>query len=393
MNGVIPPHDPVLARRLRRQLMATASWLMFLLPAAYAVLNGWMGFGGDGLLVFLLMGVGVNVLYFVLIRSGWTRRFRDPSMTVAQIFSSQLLALALLHFAEGDTRSVMLTLFVASLFFGVFGLRTRDFLLLTATAVGGYVALVAVENPGVPWTDPRLRVEGLRALVLAMILLWMSLLGSYVGGLRTRLEHRNAELGDAMAKLRAVASHDELTGVHNRRHLLGVLDKEKERADRFGQTFSVALIDLDHFKQVNDTRGHAAGDDVLRGFAGRMLGFSRKMDWVGRGEPGKSARGAAAAGDDIPASAFGRYGGEEFLLVMPQTSQAGAVRAIERLRARTSSEPFDTVAGPVPVTFSAGVAEYLRGEAVSETLARADGALYEAKANGRNRTEAAKTGA
>lgn len=374
--ALIPATDRDLARRLRRQLMGTASYLMFLLPMAWAVLHGWMDFDWRGLAIALAVALAVNAAFFVAIRSGASARFRDPSLTLPQIAFALAMALVIVHYAN-EARGMMLMLFVASLFFGVFGLSTRQFLVLSAFAVGGYVALALWENRDVPWDDPRVRLEGLRLLTLAMILAWLSLLGGYVAALRVRLEKRNEELAAATARLRSLASHDELTGVHNRRHLLGVLDHEKERADRFGQGFSVCLLDLDHFKQVNDTRGHAAGDDVLRGFAGRMLATARRMDWVGRGDetPADAAPGA-----------FGRFGGEEFLLVLPQTALPGAVRCVDRLRERIAADPFDTVAGPLDVTFSAGIATYRPGEGVADLLARADAALYRAKAAGRDCT-------
>ena len=151
-----------------------------------------------------------------------------------------------------------------------------------------------------------------------------------------------------------------------------MLDKEKERADRFGHTFSLAIIDLDHFKRINDSYGHPTGDDVLRGFAERMRACARKMDWLGRQQADTT---------------FGRYGGEEFLLVLPHTTLDGARICMDRFRARVQQESFATQSGPLAVTFSAGVAEHRTGEPVAATLARADAALYRAKAGGRNRTE------
>jgi GGDEF domain-containing protein len=377
---LIPRDDPAMARRLRRQLMGVASYFMFLLPMAWAMAHGWMDFGWRGMTVAFAVAAAVNVVFFALIRSGLSARLRDPSLTFAQIAFAMTMALVIVHHAN-EARTILLMLFVASLFFGVFGISKRQFLALTTLAVAGYALMALWETRGLAWDDPRVRMEGLRLLTLAMILLWLSLLGSYVARLRGRLAAKHSELALAMGRLRALASHDELTGVYNRRHLISVLERARERADRFGHGFSVCLLDLDHFKQINDSRGHAAGDDVLRGFAARMLACSRRMDWVGRADPGEA--------DTAPANAFGRYGGEEFLLVLPHTALAGAVRCIERFRERAQSAPFDTGAGPLPVTFSAGIAQYRPGEAVSETLARADDALYRAKAGGRDRTETA----
>lgn len=370
---LFPRDDPNLRRRLRRQLMGLGSYLMFLLPLAYSVHAGWMRFGWQGLAWFVAAAVVLNAIFFVAIRSGWSQRFHDPGLTLPQIAAAMGLALGLIHFS-GEARSVLLMLFFAALFFGVFGLRRRQFLLLGTAAVAGYGLLVSWEFQRVPADDPAWRLELLRLLTLAMIMVWMALLGGYVARLRGDLKRRNAELAEAMSRLRTLVAHDELTGAFNRRHLLDILHREKERADRFGHVFSVCIIDLDHFKRINDSHGHGAGDDVLRGFTERMLASARKIDWLGR--------------QDVDTT-FGRYGGEEFLLVMPHTPLAGARVCVERIRDRVVAAPFDTMAGPLQANFSAGVAEHRPGESIAETLSRADEALYLAKTRGRGRTEAA----
>ncbi len=370
---LFPRDDPNLRRRLRRQLMGLGSYLMFLLPLAYSVHAGWMDFGWAGLAWFVAAAMAVNLAFFVAIRCRWSRRFKDPGLTLPQIAVAMGLSLLLIHYS-GEVRSVLLMLFFAALFFGVFGLGPRQFLLLGAAAVAGYGLLVGWELRDVPTQAPAWRLEMLRLLMLAMVMLWMALLGSYVARLRGDLKRRNGELAEAMARLRTLVAHDELTGAFNRRHLMDILGREKERADRFGHVFTVCIIDLDHFKRINDSHGHGAGDDVLRGFTERMLASARKIDWLGR--------------QDVDTT-FGRYGGEEFLLVMPHTPLAGARVCVERIRSRVLASPFDTVAGPLSANFSAGVAEHRPGETIAETLSRADEALYLAKTLGRGRTEAA----
>jgi diguanylate cyclase (GGDEF)-like protein len=370
---LFPRNDPNLRRLLRRQLMGFASYLMFLVPLVYAVNEGWMRMDFSGLAWFVAAACAVNVIFFVLIRAGWTRGMQDPGLTLAQIATAMALALVMIHYS-GEARSVLLMLFFAALFFGIFGLGTRQFLLLGTAAAVGYWGLIHWEFRDAPDEDPRRRLEILRLLTLSMIMLWMALLGSYVAGLRQNLRRRNAELAEAMARLRTLVAHDELTGAFNRRHLLDILHREKERADRFGHVFTVCIIDLDHFKRINDNHGHAAGDDVLRGFTERMLASARKIDWLGR--------------QDVDTT-FGRYGGEEFLLVMPHTPLAGARVCIERIRDRVVAAPFETGAGPLEANFSAGVAEHRPGETVADTLGRADEALYLAKTRGRGRTEIA----
>jgi len=173
------------------------------------------------------------------------------------------------------------------------------------------------------------------------------------------------KLQHALATINELAIRDELTGSHNRRFLLGLVDREKERSDRNGRSFCLCLFDIDFFKRINDTYGHAAGDLMLRSFAQAVQGQIRGTD------------------------AFGRYGGEEFLLMLPETPAPDAVVLAERVRRAVAAM---RCAGPdgsgaITLTVSVGVAEYRLGEAVPQVVKRADEALYVAKSLGRNRVQ------
>jgi diguanylate cyclase (GGDEF)-like protein len=158
-----------------------------------------------------------------------------------------------------------------------------------------------------------------------------------------------------------LAITDALTGLGNVRHLTDSLRLEVERAARFRRSIGVLLLDLDHFKEVNDTYGHRAGDAVLTEFAQRIRGVVREVDL-----------------------AF-RQGGEEFVILLPETDIGGSLTAARRVGEAVRSEPFVVDAGPIGVTVSIGVAVYPRhassGPAVLEA---ADAALYAAKAAGRD---------
>ena len=140
---------------------------------------------------------------------------------------------------------------------------------------------------------------------------------------------------------------------------------------RTGSTFSVCIIDLDNFKQVNDRFGHNAGDRVLKDFADFAESELRAMDTVAEGRKWRNEH------------AFGRYGGEEFILLLPDTGLAGAHACAERLRLKQQQLLEEHRTAP-HVTLSAGIAEYVRGENVESMLRRADAALYQAKHDGRN---------
>ncbi|MEW6765738.1 MAG: diguanylate cyclase [Pseudomonadota bacterium] len=185
-------------------------------------------------------------------------------------------------------------------------------------------------------------------LVVLMFLGWRHIeLGRYARALKK-----------ANAELKRLSRTDALTGVANRHALDLQLRQEQTRVERYGGSFSLILIDIDHFKRVNDTQGHLVGDRVLKAVADRVVSMVREADMVGR------------------------WGGEEFLVFCPNTHLAGAGQVAEKVRKALRDADFGL---PMPVTVSLGVAEFRRGERPESTISRADEALYQAKAEGRDR--------
>jgi diguanylate cyclase len=172
-------------------------------------------------------------------------------------------------------------------------------------------------------------------------------------------------LKEANKRIEELAELDDLTGSLNRRCIMGFLDEEIARAHRTSDHCSIALIDLDWFKRINDTYGHPTGDEVLRTFAITVFANIRAVD------------------------RFGRYGGEEFLLVLPDTSHEVAMRLLERLQSIIAGLDWSAFSPGMRVTISAGIATLTPSETADALLARADRALYKAKAQGRNRTASA----
>jgi diguanylate cyclase (GGDEF)-like protein len=168
------------------------------------------------------------------------------------------------------------------------------------------------------------------------------------------------------ARLRSLASHDSLTQLLNHGAIMKACERELSRAERYGEPISLAMIDLDHFKNVNDRHGHAVGDAVLAHVASLIAHDMRKHDIAGR------------------------YGGEEFVILMPQTDTAAATISMERLRKRIEDNPFVRSGLSVRVTVSIGIAELANHITGLESLIGAsDRALYRAKRSGRNRIETA----
>ncbi|TFB96142.1 diguanylate cyclase [Cryobacterium sp. HLT2-28] len=178
---------------------------------------------------------------------------------------------------------------------------------------------------------------------------------AHVKKLQDQLRLRNAEL-DLLSRT------DALTGLNNRRHLELVLGHYHADSIRHQDPLSVLLLDIDHFKRVNDGYGHPAGDMVLAEFARRLKSELREGDVVGR------------------------WGGEEFLVVFPRTGRDGALVVAERIRQAIAATPIDADGVPISVTVSAGCALGPLGTA-AELVGRADALLYSAKGAGRNRIE------
>lgn len=216
----------------------------------------------------------------------------------------------------------------------------------------------------------------LPSLVLVVLLTAMHLAARTLAGAREQLQARNAELQAGIERIARRAERDHLTNSYNRQCILEMVGREKARADRSGEALCICLLDIDHFKDMNDRFGHQAGDRILAAFARRVRGALRTMDVVNSGDL------------TVGRSALGRVGGEEFIVLLPDTSLRGALRGAERVRRAVVRRPFD---GLHQVTVSIGIAEYRPGETVSSLIGRADQALYGAKHAGRNRVHCATT--
>ncbi|MCU0720304.1 MAG: diguanylate cyclase [Pirellula sp.] len=162
----------------------------------------------------------------------------------------------------------------------------------------------------------------------------------------------------------SMMTRDALTGTFNKRYFIDVIGREFSKAEHRGLPLTLILLDIDHFKSVNDTHGHLAGDEVLRELGKRV--------------------GEVVAQHDV----FARYGGEEFAILLAGVGYEEGVAVAERCRAAVAAEPFSTAVGGLPITISLGVAEFrslARPEKPEQLIALADEKLYEAKKSGRNR--------
>jgi diguanylate cyclase (GGDEF)-like protein len=300
------------------------------------------------------------ITFYPLVRCGLTARWSDPGLVVPQIIWA-CVVLVVGYAISPVGRAVSLQTLSLILVFGFLSLRPRAALW---TGVGMIAMLLAMLLwcllTAPPDFEPRL--QSLLILTTCAIL-WLLTWQSHGFALRRqRLSADRKALAAALQEVEVLMQHDPLTSLYNRQHMQGRLEAERERARTGGHRFCVALIDLDHFKHINDRHGHAMGDHVLITFARQAQAVLRETDTIGR------------------------WGGEEFLIMLPDTEPVDkAGIALRRLREGLRRTPVSDEAPQMRVTFSAGVAEWAQGESIDQLLDRADKALYEAKRQGRDR--------
>ncbi|WP_409519919.1 GGDEF domain-containing protein [Pulveribacter sp.] len=307
----------------------------------------------------LVCSSGLVVVY-ALIRSGYSRRWRDPALTLVQNVTA-MACVAAAYVIAGQARGIVLPVLAVILMFGVFGLTPRQ---MVWVLVYGLV-LFGLSIAWVQWREPQQQPLALAAaylLMIVVVLLAGTFLNMRAHAVREKLRRQKAELARAVEQVRELATRDELTGLPNRRFMMEMLQLEIRRSQRSQHSLLVAQLDLDHFKAVNDTHGHAAGDEALRAFARTVTRCVRSSD------------------------VLARWGGEEFVLLMCNTPAAEGTRLLERVRRAVAASP---VALPglatVGLTVSIGAARVQPGEGMNAVLQRADKALYTAKRQGRDR--------
>ncbi len=349
--------DPV-----QRVRLAQAGLAMAVMAAGVAAMHYFVWVGAAPLAPVLwwsaltLLGMGV---FFVLIRGGWSRAWVEPSLTVPQMIFA-LTSGAVAYTLLGAGRGAVFPVVMVILMFGMFVVTPRQMRWLSVYAVvlfGAFMALMAATSPRA--YPPAIEIG--HFLLVATMMAAMSLLAARLSDMRHRSRLQRAELAQALARLREHTTRDELTGLINKRHMQELMEQEHQRCIRSGQSFCLAVMDIDRFKPVNEAHGYAVGDAVLRAVAQEALRHVRVSDMISR------------------------WGGEEFVLMMSDTRAALARGGLERLHQKVGALRILHGSAAVGITLSGGLAEHHAGETVAQTLERAERALQEAKAQGRDR--------
>jgi diguanylate cyclase (GGDEF)-like protein len=313
---------------------------------------------------YFLSGVAVIGIFAILSETHFNDRFEDHYLTIFQVAGHVVIQFGFVLIAPEIGYAFLNVLFII---FGVAALRLTPLhaaIAWTGTALGVAPIFLLTRIPiGMPVATAAERLAA--ALCFIFTIGQCAFVGLYGDSLRKKLYNRGVELNEAYKRIEELAELDELTGSFNRRCIMRMLDDEIARAHRAKTPCSIALIDLDWFKRINDAYGHPTGDEVLRAFAITIFANIRNID------------------------RFGRYGGEEFLLVLPDTPGDDAARILDRLRTIIADLDWSAFSPGMRVTISAGVAMLNPNETPDTFLARADSALYAAKARGRNRIASA----
>jgi diguanylate cyclase (GGDEF)-like protein len=302
--------------------------------------------------------------YLLLSETGFTERFQDHYFVAPQLIVSVAIMLAFTYIAPEVGVMFLCTLFVVFNFGSLRSSPRQTTMVWTATAFGLAALFLLTDKPiSMPHGSYLERFATMSVFVLTIGR--CIFLGMFSSSMRQSLYKSGLKLKEAYKRIEELAELDELTGSFNRRCIMRMLEDEIARTLRIDTPCSIALIDLDWFKRINDAYGHPTGDEVLRTFAITVFANIRNID------------------------RFGRYGGEEFLLVLPDTPGDVAARILDRLRAIVADLDWSAFSPGMKVTISAGIATLAPNENPDTFLARADSALYAAKARGRNRIASA----
>jgi len=347
--------------RLQRQVLYWAITLgLYAVCVLLLVIEVSSGAAAAQPVAWLVAAIAIGVLtFYVPVRASEQLRLPPSLLAIAQAvyaIGCIVASYALIGPARGCTLAILLVVLV----FCAFALTPRQARALSVFAVLLLGAAMLVMNRLEPQRYDA-QQEFVHFALATSMLAAVAFLTGQLTLLRHRLKAQKTELAEALARIQQMATRDDLTLLANRRHMNELLPYEKQRHDRKGHTLCLAVLDIDWFKRVNDTHGHAAGDQVLRGFAQQALSAVRSTD------------------------VLARWGGEEFLLMLPDSELVAATLVLGRMQTRISALRLAAGDGSLQVTFSAGLTVSRPGEPIAAAIERADHAMYAAKAAGRNR--------
>ncbi len=339
-------------------LVSAATYVLYAAIIGLQIAWGIVPAAAGGALIAVTLGL--NLVCYALVRGGWVATGIDPGLGRTQMVIG-ILAMYLAYAVQGPTAPAVLVVMASHVVYAMFVLSPRAVWRLVAASLLGLAFTQAACALLWPERYP-VQVQVVGFLYAALVLPLIALLADRVTSMTQRLKAQQAALQQALAQVRELATRDELTRTHNRHHMIELLRLQQEQRRRADAPVALALIDIDHFKQVNDRYGHGTGDEVLRRLAAYLKAQLRSGDQLAR------------------------WGGEEFLLLLPGTTAEDGLRVLERMQRTLAEDSPGVMPLGLAVSYSGGVTHLDRDESIDTAIDRADQAMYRAKQAGRARS-------
>ena len=345
------------AIRLRRFLMASSVYAISLPLLYFAHVIGLIA-AGPALVTAGLMA-GVNGLLYLMFRTGLNLRFADPSLTWLQTAAASVVLLFVVYSFDRE-RNLALFMCLVVFLFGAFRFTIREFMRTVLEFLAGYALVINL----LMWFKPdtvNVYLEWFQWAALGCVLPCYAVIGGRLSELRTSLRRSNNELSSALDTIQELATHDSLTGLPNRAMFAESLQHALAQGERHERRLAVFFLDLDRFKNINDTLGHLFGDKVLKEAAARLSRSVRNSDIVAR------------------------LGGDEFVVLVEEFGPDAALTEIGQKLLGAMSQPAVVEGHEISISASVGICIYPEeGQDAQTLLTNSDIAMYRAKAQGGN---------
>lgn len=366
------PADSKQRRLIERYLLSVSAYVICVGIAWIAHAGNMTRLGATTLAICTGAILVYLIVIYLIYRTGLNQRIEDSLLTRFQM----LVAIGWITLFVGSTeelRGAMLMIYLFVAMFSLFTLTARQTAAIGAVTSAAY-GLVILADWARGTTRPDLTAGLVEWAMLSVALAWLCAMTSYISAVRDKmrrtnnmlraqsveLQRSNQQLTSALARLGQLVITDELTGLSNRRHFLTSVEQHIAAAGNERMVFGLCIIDIDHFKAINDRYGHQVGDHALRGAAQVMLQNTREYDLLAR------------------------FGGEEFALVVTRGDEAITRRCAERLRRAVAEAELSELGAGMRLSVSIGATVFRSGDDLKSAIGRADAALYEAKRGGRN---------
>lgn len=316
----------------------------------------------------------VQVLFYRMVKTAYYERWGEPTFIFYEIMVGLSLLVYLMFWVDGVVRMSMVNIAVLAALFGIFSVHKRHFVILAVYPVFVFF-IIGLRDFWQGSSAVSVETFFFQLAITSFVLIFFTYIASHISTMRRNLalnrnlmkeqarelESTNIELQKHLDEMSEMAIMDALTGLYNRHQFMETFKVQTKITAETGQALGFLIMDIDHFKAVNDAHGHAAGDMILKSFKQLPLKVLRKADFIAR------------------------YGGEEFVVLLPNTDEQTMLDIAERIRLYIKAIAFDEIGAEYGITVSIGCTLYQHREALDEMMFRADKALYSAKADGRDR--------